>query len=92
MVHNAQSATPAKMLLLNKYLTTSDAQTPKIIKVMALNPGGVAATVSTKMPTIKPDIAAVISEQNIHIATSNASGNIGFARDILIVNTPLYCI
>lgn len=91
-MHNAQSATLANILLLNKYFTTSDAQTPNTIKTIALNPGGVDATVSIKTPTIRPDIAAVSSEQNIHIVTSNASGNIGLARDILIVNTPLYCI
>ena len=48
-----------KILLLNKYLTISAIASPKSGNNIALNPGRVDVTVSTKMPSITPETAAV---------------------------------
>lgn len=68
-----------KILLLNKYLTISAIASPKSGNNIALNPGRVDVTVSTKMPSITPETAAVSSEQNIHKATSKARNSNGLA-------------
>lgn len=79
-----------KILLLNKYLTISAIASPAIGNKIALNPGGVDVTVSTKTPNITPETAAVSSEQNIHIGTNKARKSNGFACAILMLKTPLY--
>lgn len=46
---------------------------------------------STKIPTIRPVSAEVISEENIQHAVRSANGSIGFADIIFILKMPLYC-
>lgn len=86
----AQRATAEKILLLNRCLTISATASPAIGNKIALNPGGVDVTVSTKTPNITPETAAVSSEQNIHIGTNKARKSKGFACAILMLKTPLY--
>ena len=85
-----QSAMAEKILLLKRCLTISDTANPKTINSNALNPGGVAVTVSIKIPNTSPVIVEVSSEQNIHIITRNAMQSKGFACAIFILKIPLY--
>lgn len=88
--HKAHSAIAEKILLLNKCLMISVDARPKHIKINALNPCGVLAVVSMKIPTTRPVSAPRVSEQKMQTDTSKASGNIGFALTIFRLKELLY--
>lgn len=90
VVHKAQSAIQDKILLLKRCLIMSAADRPNSINTIALKPCGVAAVESIKIPTNKPDVTAVSSEQNIHIGINRAIGSNGLTVAILMEKIPLY--
>ncbi len=69
----------------------SDTAKPKTRNKTALKAGGVFAAASIKIPTTRPDIAAVSSDEKIATATKSAKGNIGFALRIFKFIILLYC-
>ena len=77
--HIAQRVIAESKLLLKRCFAARETASPIIKSKIELNPMGVAAKPSIKIPTTNPVSVAVISEENIQQQTKSANGSIGFA-------------